>query len=117
MRVSTGEHPLLRAAQKRLDVLGGLGDVRDGAVLADHDAAVLYELELAWSAHTVHEAAAQHEPDAMVHSKCRVRRPPSRGKRQHGARGEVSWSPMRESGCIYPSFQHRPPPSVNATRQ
>ena len=76
MRVSTGEHPLLRAAQKRLDVLGGLGDVRDGAVLADHDAAVLYELELTWSAHTVHEAAAQHEPNAMLHSKWLVRRAP-----------------------------------------
>ena len=81
MRVSTGEHPLVCAAQKRLDVLGGLGDVRDGAVLADHDAAVLYELELAWSADTVHEAAAQHEPNAMVHSKFVV----LRGKRQFSA--------------------------------
>ena len=63
------EHPLLHVAQKQLDGLSGLGDVRDGAVFADDDAAVLYELELAWSADTVHKAAAQHEPNGMVHSK------------------------------------------------
>ena len=62
--MSKCDHPLVRAAQKYLYGLGGLGDVRDGAVLAHDDAAVLYELELAWSAHTVHEAAAQHEPSA-----------------------------------------------------